>query len=226
MAVRKIILDTETTGLDPYSGHRIVEIGALEMVGTTITDNKFHYYINPERDMPEEAYRVHGISSEFLQDKPLFKDIAKDFLEYIADSPLVIHNAKFDMKFLNYELSLLNTPSIESTRAVDTLIMARKKFPGARANLDALCRRFKIDNSDRQFHGALKDAKLLAEVYVELTGGRQVSFSIDQKTEEKKEIRLTDHDSDNKEYIVINPDEDELKLHNKLMERLQNNSWK
>ena len=226
MSPRKIILDTETTGLDPYSGHRIVEIGALEMLGTTVTNNKFHCYINPQRDMPEEAYRVHGISSDFLQDKPLFKDIAKDFVEYIEDSPLVIHNAKFDMKFLNYELSLLNMPSIEYSRAEDTLILARKKFPGARANLDALCRRFKIDNSDRQFHGALKDAKLLAEVYVELTGGRQVSFKLNAANKTKQVVQVDQAKIASHNLVTTPPSTEELELHNKLLERLPKTAWK
>ena len=178
MNIREIILDTETTGLSPKDGHRIVEIGALEMVNKVLTGKQFHYYINPERSMSSEAYRVHGISEEFLKDKPLFKDVVEDFLEFIKEDSLVIHNAPFDIKFLNYELSLVNKIQLELLNAIDTLPMARKKFPGARASLDALCKRFKVDNSARQFHGALKDAELLAGVYVELTGGRQSSFSM------------------------------------------------
>ena len=158
MNIREIVLDTETTGLNPQDGHRIVEIGALEMVNKVLTGKKFHFYINPERDMPSEAYRIHGISSEFLKDKPVFKEIAKEFLDFIEDGKLVIHNAPFDIKFLNYELSLVNLPSLELSEAIDTLIIARKNYPGARVNLDALCRRFKIDNSSRDFHGALLDA--------------------------------------------------------------------
>ena len=176
MNIREIVLDTETTGLNPHDGHRIVEIGALEMVDKVLTGKKFHFYINPERDMPNEVYKIHGISSDFLKDKPVFREVADEFLEFIEDGKLVIHNAPFDIKFLNYELSLLSLPSLELSEAIDTLTIARKNYPGARVNLDALCKRFKIDNSSREFHGALLDAALLAEVYVELTGGRQTSF--------------------------------------------------
>lgn len=222
--MRKIVLDTETTGLDPGLGHRIVEIGALEMVGASITGRQFHFYLNPDRDMPEEAYRVHGISAEFLLDKPRFAEIAQDFLEFIADSNLIIHNAKFDLKFLNHELSRLSLPSIEHSRAEDTLILARQMFPGARVNLDALCRRFKIDNSDRQFHGALKDAKLLADVYIELTGGRQVSFALAQ--EERNDITLsTDEAIDYTKLVLLPPTTAELEAHNKLLSGLKNNIW-
>lgn len=212
MNSREIILDTETTGLSPFDGHRVVEIGALEMVNKVLTGKKFHFYINPEREMPHEAYRIHGISSEFLKDKPVFKDIAKDFLEFSKGGKLVIHNASFDIKFLNYELSLLKLPSFELSEAIDTLALARKSFPGSRVNLDALCRRFKIDNSSREFHGALLDASLLAEVYVELTGGRQTSFVIEAKNKTniidgdiKKEVE------GNK--LVIAPSEEELNKH-------------
>jgi DNA polymerase-3 subunit epsilon len=190
MNIREIILDTETTGLSPKDGHRIVEIGALEMVNKVLTGKQFHYYINPERSMPSEAYRVHGISEEFLKDKPLFKDVVEGFLEFIKEDSLVIHNAPFDIKFLNYEFSLVNKIPLELLNAIDTLPMARKKFPGARASLDALCKRFKVDNSARQFHGALKDAELLAGVYVELTGGRQSSFSM-QGVELEKNMEET-----------------------------------
>jgi len=183
MSIREIILDTETTGLDPKTGHRVVEVGALEMINKVITGRKFHYYINPERDMPQEAYRIHGISSSFLQNKPLFKDIAQEFIDFIEGGRLVIHNAPFDLKFLNHELTLLKLPSIELSEVIDTLPIARRAFPGARANLDALCKRFKVDNTNREFHGALKDAYLLAEIYVELSGGRQVSFSMQEKND-------------------------------------------
>ncbi|GAB4162460.1 MAG: DNA polymerase III subunit epsilon [Rickettsiaceae bacterium] len=218
---KEIILDTETTGLNPQEGHRIVEIGALEMINKVLTGRKFHFYINPERDMPEEAYRIHGISNEFLQDKPLFKDIVDEFLEFISDHVLVIHNAPFDIKFLNHELSLLRLPSLEIKRAVDTLVMARRAFPGASVNLDALCKRFKIDNSSRQYHGALKDAKLLSEVYIELTGGRQASFLI--KTEslgESSVNTVTQSAIGNK--IIIRPTEEELSLHEEFTKKIYN----
>jgi DNA polymerase-3 subunit epsilon len=212
MNIREIILDTETTGLSPKDGHRIVEIGALEMVNKVLTGKQFHYYINPQRSMPNEAYRVHGISEEFLKDKPLFQDVVEDFLEFINEGSLVIHNAPFDIKFLNHELSLVNKAPLELLNAIDTLPMARKKFPGARASLDALCKRFKVDNSARQLHGALKDAELLAGVYVELTGGRQTSFSLQGiAVEENMEGLLINVAVGNK--LVIHPTNEEKKLH-------------
>ncbi len=171
--MREIVLDTETTGLDPASGHRIVEIGCVELVNHVPTGNHFHQYLNPERDMPQEAFAVHGLSEEFLADKPRFAEIAGDFLTFIGDAPLVIHNAGFDMKFINAELTLVSMQPLPMSRAIDTVAMARKKFPGSRVNLDVLCRRFGIDNTARTKHGALLDAELLAEVYLELLGGRQ-----------------------------------------------------
>lgn len=175
--MREIVLDTETTGLDPVSGHRMVEIGCVEMVGHIRTGNHYHTYLNPERDMPMEAQNIHGLSSEFLKDKPLFKTVARSFLEFIGDSPLVIHNAGFDLKFLNYELNALDLPLIDFARATDTVLIARRMFPGSPANLDALCKRFSIDTSARTKHGALLDAELLADVYLELKGGRQASMT-------------------------------------------------
>jgi DNA polymerase-3 subunit epsilon len=182
--MREIALDTETTGLDPYSGHRIVEIGAVEMDNHIRTGNHFHIYLNPERDMPPEAERVHGLSIDFLRDKPLFRTIADSFLEFIGDSPLVIHNAQFDMKFINAELEKLGYPKISMDQTIDTVQMARKKFPGQPANLDALCRRFQIDLSARSKHGALLDSELLAEVYLELKGGRQKGLALASETEQ------------------------------------------
>jgi DNA polymerase-3 subunit epsilon len=176
--MREIVLDTETTGLDPAAGHRIVEIGAVELVNHVPTGHSRQIYINPERDMPAEAFAVHGLSAEFLTDKPVFAAIAADFLEFIGDATLVIHNAEFDLKFLNAELARLEKPALPAARAVDTVGMARRKFPGAQASLDALCRRFQIDLSDRALHGALKDARLLAEVYLELIGGRQADLAL------------------------------------------------
>jgi len=171
--VREIVLDTETTGLDPAAGHRIVEIGAVELVNHLPTGRSRQIYVNPERDMPPEAFAVHGLSAEFLADKPVFAAIAADFLEFIGEATLIIHNAEFDLKFLNAELARLEKPALPAARAIDTVGMARRKYPGAQASLDALCRRFQIDLSDRALHGALKDARLLAEVYLELIGGRQ-----------------------------------------------------
>lgn len=220
MNIREIILDTETTGLDPKDGHRIVEVGALEMINKVITGNKFHYYINPERDMPSEAYGIHGISAEFLRDKPLFKNIANEFINFIQNGKLVIHNAPFDIKFLNYELTLLNLPSLELSEVIDTLPMARRAFPGARANLDALCKRFKVDNTNRQFHGALKDAYLLSEVYVELSGGRQVSFSLKEKDDKLILEQNMNHVVEGNKLVII-PTDQELNEHNIFLSKLR-----
>jgi len=219
MTSREIILDTETTGLSPKDGHRIIEIGAVEMINKVLTGQKLHFYINPERDVPAEAYRIHGISSEFLRDKPLFKEVAKEFASFIEDGKLVIHNASFDVKFLNHELTLVGMQSIELSEAIDTLAIARKMFPGARANLDALCKRFKVDNSFRNYHGALKDAELLAQVYVELSGGRQESFLITKNNNSDKSdfVELKQNVVGNK--IVIMPTEEEKQLHQKFMEK-------
>lgn len=175
--MREIVLDTETTGMDPKTGDRLVEIGCIELINHVATENQYWVYINPERDVPEDAVRVHGLTNEFLADKPLFKDIADDFLTFIQDSPLVIHNAAFDMNFLNYQLKMEGRPEIPMSRAVDTLMIARKRYPGAPASLDALCKRFEIDNTGRTLHGALLDSELLAEVYLELKGGRQTGLS-------------------------------------------------
>ena len=171
--MREIVLDTETTGFEPSEGDRIVEIGAVELFNHLPTGRTYHQYINPERNMPEAAFNVHGLSEEFLSTKPLFKDIAQDFIDFIKDYKLIIHNASFDMKFLNAELKWVNRPALPNHQAIDTLAIARRKFPGSPASLDALCRRFGIDNSSRTLHGALLDSEILAEVYLELVGGRQ-----------------------------------------------------
>lgn len=171
--MREIVLDTETTGFEPNEGDRIVEIGAVELFNHLPTGRTYHQYINPKRNMPEAAFNVHGLSEEFLSDKPVFKDIVQDFIDFIKNSKLVIHNASFDMKFLNAELGWVNRPALPMHQAIDTLAIARRKFPGSPASLDALCRRFGIDNSSRTLHGALLDSEILAEVYLELVGGRQ-----------------------------------------------------
>lgn len=175
--MREIVLDTETTGLDPASGHRIVEIGAVELNNHVPTGNILHRYVNPQRDMPAEAFAVHGLSTAFLSEKPVFAEVVADVLEFLGEAPLVIHNAAFDLGFLNAELKLLGFPPIAGKRCIDTVEMARCKFPGAPASLDALCRRYLIDLSDRSLHGALKDARLLASVYLELCGGREPGLS-------------------------------------------------
>ncbi|MGH1423590.1 MAG: DNA polymerase III subunit epsilon [Pseudooceanicola sp.] len=176
--MREIVLDTETTGFEPHQGDRIVEIGAVELFNHVPTGETFHVYINPQRDMPAGAFEVHGLSEEFLSDKPLFKDIAQGFCDFVRDDKMIIHNASFDMKFLNAELGWVNMPPLPMDQAIDTLLIARKKFPGSPASLDALCRRFGIDNSARTLHGALLDSEILAEVYLELIGGRQPDFAL------------------------------------------------
>jgi DNA polymerase-3 subunit epsilon len=171
--MREIILDTETTGLDPLRGDRLVEIGCVEIFNRMPTGQTFHRHLNPERDMPAEAFAVHGLSREFLLDKPLFAEVVEDFLEFIADAPLVIHNASFDIAFINAELDRIKRPPIARERLVDTLLLARRKHPGVSNRLDDLCSRYAIDNSRRTKHGALLDAELLAEVYIDLIGARQ-----------------------------------------------------
>ncbi|MEP2715740.1 DNA polymerase III subunit epsilon [Pseudophaeobacter sp.] len=189
--MREIVLDTETTGFDPFSGDRIVEIGAVELLNHMPTGETYHVYINPERSMPQEAFGVHGIGPDLLEppqkpepgqvtlrDKPVFAKVGQGFLDFVGSSRMVIHNASFDMKFLNAELDWMGLPQLPMDQALDTLAIARKRFPGSPATLDALCRRFHIDNSNRTLHGALLDSEILAEVYLELTGGRQPDFAL------------------------------------------------
>ena len=189
--MREIVLDTETTGFEPDQGDRIVEIGAIELWNHLPTGETFHVYINPERSMPQSAFEVHGIGPDLLEppqppkpgaitlrDKPLFSQVGRQFLEFVKDAKLVIHNASFDMKFLNAELGWMGLPQLPWEQAVDTLAIARKKFPGSPASLDALCRRFAIDNTARTLHGALLDSEILADVYLELIGGRQPDFGL------------------------------------------------
>jgi DNA polymerase-3 subunit epsilon len=176
--MREIVLDTETTGLDPEDGHRIVEIGAVELFNHLPTGRVYHQYINPERPMPPEAQEVHGLDDRFLSDKPPFAAVVDAFLAFVDSGRLVIHNATFDMRFINAELRRCGRPVLPGNRALDTLAIARSRFPGAPASLDALCRRFGVDNSAREKHGALLDCELLAEVYLELVGGRQPDFGL------------------------------------------------
>ena len=180
--MREIIFDTETTGLDPKSGDRMVEIGCIEMINRVVTGQTFHAYFNPDRDMPAAAEAVHGLSATFLSDKPRFAERAEELLEFIADSPLVAHNAGFDFGFLNAELALCGLGAVDRARMIDTVVMARARHPGATNSLDALCTRYGIDRSHRTRHGALLDAELLAQVYVELTGGRQIGFALAEAT--------------------------------------------
>lgn len=174
--MREIVLDTETTGFEPTEGDRIVEIGAVELFNHMPTGRTYHQYINPQRPMPKAAFEVHGLGDDFLRDKPLFRDIAQAFLDFVGTDRMVIHNASFDMKFLNHELGAVGLPKLPNAQALDTLAMARQKFPGSPSSLDALCRRFGVDNSGREKHGALLDSEILAEVYLELIGGRQPDF--------------------------------------------------
>ena len=232
--MREIVLDTETTGIDPAQGHRIIEIGALEIVNQTPTGAQLHLYINPERDIEAGALEVHGLSNEFLEDKPLFADIVDEFLEFIGESSMVIHNAPFDMGFINSELKRLGREELPMSRATDTLTMARRKFPGAQANLNALCRRFDIDNSHRDLHGALVDADLLASVYLELLGGRQRNLSLEpDKTARKTDDKGLDGQA---EGFVLQADasrfdrpheasDAEKEAHRALLEKLQDPVW-
>ncbi|MCE0506280.1 MULTISPECIES: DNA polymerase III subunit epsilon [unclassified Roseivivax] len=176
--MREIVLDTETTGFDPQGGDRIVEIGAVELWNHVPTGRTYHQYINPERAMPNEAFQVHGLGDDFLRDKPVFAKIVDDFVAFVGDAKMVIHNAAFDMKFINAELGWVKRPALPWSQAIDTLEIARRKFPGSPASLDALCRRFSIDNSSRTLHGALLDSEILAEVYLELIGGKQPDFGL------------------------------------------------
>ena len=183
--MREIVLDTETTGFEPNEGDRIVEIGAVELLNHLPTGRTYHQYINPQRSMPEGAFSVHGLSVEFLSDKPVFKDIAQELIDFIGNSKIVIHNAAFDMKFLNAELGWAERQPLPKDQAIDTLAIARRKFPGSPASLDALCRRFSIDNSSRTLHGALLDSEILAKVYLELVGGRQPDLVLSGPTAKK-----------------------------------------
>lgn len=182
--IREIVLDTETTGLSPQGGDRLVEIGCVELINHIPTGKHFHVYINPQRSMPDEAFRVHGLSEEFLSDKPVFTEIADAFLEFIGDATLIIHNAPFDMGFLNAQLTNAGYKQL-SNNVIDTVMLAREKHPGARVSLDALCKHYGIDNSRRTLHGALLDSEILAEVYLELIGGKQVSLALVAESETK-----------------------------------------
>jgi DNA polymerase-3 subunit epsilon len=176
--MREIVFDTETTGLDPYQGHRLIEIGCIELVNRFPTGQTFHRYLNPERDVPAEAFAIHGLSHDFLKSKPVFADVVTDFLVFVGDAPLIAHNAAFDLGFINAELERVKQPGIPRDRLIDTLLLARRKYPGGSNRLDDLCGRFGIDNSRRTKHGALLDAELLAEIYLELIGARQAQLGL------------------------------------------------
>ena len=221
--MREIALDTETTGLDPKSGDRIVEIGCVEMMAHMATGRSFQVYINPERDMPAEAFRVHGLSTEFLKDKPVFAAIADDFLAFIEDSPLVIHNASFDLGFINAELERIGAETISLARTSDTVEIARRKFPGSPASLDALCKRFNIDLSGRELHGALLDARLLADVYLELVGGREPGLALSKTEQAGRRGKAQERTRRDARPHAAN--EDELAHHRAFVEKLTNPLW-
>jgi DNA polymerase-3 subunit epsilon len=226
--MREIVLDTETTGLDPEAGHKLIEIAALELVNHLPTGKNFHHFVNPEREVTAEAVAIHGIKAEMLVDKPIFASIVSELLEFLGDARLIIHNAEFDLGFINKELKNLGFPPIPSSRAVDTVQMARRKFPGAPASLDALCQRFTIDNTRRTFHGALLDAELLSEVYLELIGGRQAVMLLDA-VDNGAGIAVTTAPQPIKR-LARNPaphvpEPEELAAHAALLTRLKNPIW-
>lgn len=223
--MRQIVLDTETTGLLTEEGHRIIEIGCLELVNRKFTGKRFHQYINPERDIEEEALAVHGITKSFLEDKPKFAEVVHELMEFITDAELLIHNAPFDVKFIDHELSLTQQkwkPLSNYCRVIDTLVIARQLHVGQRNSLDALCKRYSIDNSQREFHGALLDAHLLAQVYLAMTGGQGSLFDKDQdKVQQQTEVQtvkpLTAHA---RKLIVISPTAEELALHEMKLQKM------
>ncbi len=227
--MREIVFDTETTGMDPATGDRIVEIGCVELENHLPTGRTYHQYINPERDVPAEAAAVHGLTEEKLKDEPVFAEIVGDFLDFIGDdAKLIAHNAAFDMKFVNAEIKTLGFPKINDKRVIDTLMIARKKFPGSPANLDALCRRFHIDNSNRTLHGALLDSELLAEVYLELLGGRQRGLlgGFDDSKKDKTETKSVNVERTYREARNFELSAEEKSEHEKMLEDIKDPIWK
>ena len=224
---RQVVLDTETTGLNPKEGHRIIEIGCVELINRRLTDRQFHMYINPERLVDAGAMEVHGISNEFLQDKPVFKDVVDDFIDFIRGAELVIHNAPFDVGFMDHEFGLLN-PNAEKTAdfctVFDSLVYARKKHPGQRNSLDALCKRYGIDNSHRDLHGALLDAEILSDVYLLMTGGQLSMLEEDDTAEGGVVQEIQRLSSDRPALKVIQCSADELIEHQKTLEMLEKSS--
>ena len=226
--MRQIVLDTETTGLEPAQGHRIIEIGCVEMKNRRKTDRTFHQYLNPEREIDDGAYEVHGISNEFLNDKPLFRDIAQEFIDFVRDAEVIIHNAPFDVEFFNAELQRLGPEwgrLQDYCRVIDTLVMARERHPGQKNNLDALCSRYQVDNSARDLHGALLDAQILLDVYLAMTGG-QVTLSLGNAGEmdEQAVHRSSRLDADRPPLRVIQPSAAELADHHKRLEAINKES--
>jgi len=222
---REIILDTETTGMDPAKGDRIIEIGCVEMVNLVPTGRTFHHYINPERDIPADAVAVHGITFDMVKDKPTFVELAAELVDFLGDAVLVAHNAPFDLKFINAELRSCGFPAYENSRVVDTLILARRHSPGSPASLDALCRRFGIDNTKRTLHGALLDAQLLAEVYLELRGGRQPGLVLDTQTHTVATIDTVSGERVARPARPFQPSADELAAHAEFLKQLTDPIW-
>ena len=230
---RELVLDTETTGLDHEDGHRIIEIGIVELENHLPTGNYFHYYLNPERDSDKKAQEIHGLSKEFLENKPKFSEIADEFINYISDSKIVIHNASFDVGFLNAELTRCNMKELNDDKIIDTLVLAKKKFIGQSVSLDSLCRRYNIDLTGREIHGAIKDAKLLASVYLELIGGRQSKLDfeiINDKINFTGEDHLFNVDEYYKNMSLKKIDnfkinEEDHKLHLKSIQTIKNSIW-
>lgn len=226
--MRQIVLDTETTGLDPAQGHKVIEIGCVELINRKLTGNHLHVYINPMREIEAAALEVHGITNEFLADKPLFADIADSFITFVDGAELVIHNAPFDIGFLDYELSALKKgykPMSEYCSVLDSLVMARKKHPGQKNNLDALCKRYMVDNTQRELHGALLDAEILADVYLMMTGG-QSSFSLgyEDSSREEKAAASNRLSSDRMPLPVIRANEEEMALHDARLKEIHETS--
>lgn len=227
--MREIVLDTETTGMNPDTGDRIVEIGCVELENHVATGRSLHLYLNPERDVPAEAVAVHGLTAEFLAGHPTFAEVVDKFVDFIGEDVLVIHNAEFDVKFLNAELRTLGFPAIQMRRVIDTVQMARRKFPGSPASLDALCRRFNIDLSGRTLHGALLDSQLLAEVYLELLGGRQRGLTLD--TPALKSVMPAENVQASGPKAIRAPREhaasaDELSAHQAMVDKMKDPIWK
>ena len=222
--MREIVLDTETTGLDPKLGHRIIEIGAVELINHIPTDNTYHCYINPERDVDQGAFEVHGLSTQFLSQFETFGNVVDEFNAFIKGDPLIIHNAPFDIGFLNSELSAIGRNAIDENRIIDTLPMARQKFPGAQVNLNALCRKYNIDNSHRDLHGALVDADLLASVYLELIGGKQPGLGL--ANERKKQSITESVVQKERGKRVFGASATELEAHSRLLDSFVNPIWR
>ena len=221
---REVVLDVETTGLNALSGDRMIEIGCVELINHIATEKNFHVYINPLRDVPEEVVKIHGLTTEFLADKPTFPEVADDLLDFISDANLVIHNASFDIGFINNELELANKELIAMSRVIDTLAIAKRMFPGDSKSLDALCRKFGIDNSSRTKHGALLDAELLAEVYLELIGGHEPTFMMGGLKDLQNGVNKAERTFHAPRNFPV-PD-DEIKLHEEFLDEITNPIWR